>query len=162
MKLGIRLAVSFMVCFFLCRASVIVAEVVTTSPGATNVYTAGNVTFAGHIADLTGTLVKGKRGTVLEIEAQGQVFGCTDHVGMAPIVNFEAPNFGDTYIVPTSNANGFNSNSGVWWLDLDQAEANSPGDFIDKPLNIILRANNITCPDGAIFSGTLRARLVRK
>ncbi|GEM_PF-4372266 len=135
----------------------------TTSPGVANVYTSGNVTFAGSIAELHGTILKAKRGTVLEIEGHGQVFGCTGHVPMAPIVNFFAANLVAAYIVPTSDAfNASNSNSGVWWLDIDQAEADSPGDFYDKPLNITLQANHISCPDGALFSGTLRARVVKK
>jgi len=136
---------------------------VTTSPGTANVYTSGNVTFAGHIAELHGTILKGKRGTVLEIDGHGEIFGCTGHVSMSPIVNFLAPNLVAAYIVPTVDAfNASNSNSGVWWLDIDQAEAESPGDFYDKPLDITLQANHISCPDGATFSGTLRARLVKK
>ena len=156
-----QLVITLVLGVLLCQAGKVQAQVVTTSPGVNNVYTSGNVTFAGFIADLMGTILKGKKGTVLEIEGQGQVFDCTGHVGMSPIVNFLAPNFGDVYIVPTGGG-VFNSNSGVWWLDLDQAEAESPGDFINQPLNITLRANNITCPDGATFSGTLRARLVKK
>ena len=136
------------------------AQVVSTSPGKKSVYASGNATFTGSVADITATIAKGKPRTVVEIEAWGQVVGCvSSHVGVGVSINGSVA-FGTMYVEPTGGG-VFRSNSAVWWFDIDAAEATSPGSFVKQPLDILLRAS-APCPDGATFSGTLRARLVKK
>lgn len=138
------------------------AAPITTSPGKRAVYASDNAAFVGPIADITATISKGAKGRVLEIEASGRVVGCTGtHVAVDAMVNGTAAIFDDMYVEP-STGGAYYSNSHAWWLDIDAAEQNSPGSFVGQPLNITVRANSLNCPDGAFFTGTLRARLVKK
>jgi hypothetical protein len=136
---------------------------VTSGPSKNAVYAWDNATFAGFIADVDATITKGKAHRVLEVEGMAYtVGGCTgDHVAVYPIVNGWAMYGHDLYLEPTVGGT-FRSASGTWWLDLDAADAQSPGKFINKPLDITLRANSANCPNGATFEGSLRARLVKK
>jgi hypothetical protein len=136
---------------------------VTTGPSKNAVYAWDNAAFSGFVADVNATITKGKAHRVLEVDAMAYtVGGCTgDHVAVYPIVNDSAMNGHDLYLEPTTGG-VFRSAAGAWWLDLDAAEAQSPGKFVDQPLKITLRANSASCPDGATFEGSLRARLVKK
>ena len=161
-KLALLMMATVLLTFALLPVTPARAQVVSTSPGMKNVYASGNVLFSGSIADITATMTKGKKHMVVEIEAQGEVLGCGgDHVSMRPFVNDLEPNFTDVYLEP-NGVGVFRTNAGVWWLDLDAAEELIPGTFINQPLDILLRANSAYCPNGATFSGTVRARLVKK
>jgi hypothetical protein len=75
------------------------------------------------------------------------LFGCTGKGGMNVIVNGLEPGF-DALLNPAG--------SGVWWFDIDALG------FVGQPLNITLRADTTNCPDGATFSATMAAQIVKK
>ena len=139
----------------------------TTSPGENNVYMSANIDFVDDLADLTAMLRMGKRHTVLEVDAAASIAApaCTLGVAVFPFVNSIA--LAPAMIVARSAGDASRTASSVWWLDLDWAEQQFPGMFIEQPLHLTLRAIGLVspglgCNDGDIFTGTLRARLVRK
>jgi len=111
---------------------------------------------------LTATILKGKKRTVLAVEAM-----LTASAGPAlkftirPTVNGvdmepqgAASQEGCSASIPCSA-------TGTWWLDLDAAETANPGTFISQPLTITLIGGE---QSGAAIDGhvTMTARLQKK
>ncbi|MBI5506149.1 MAG: hypothetical protein HY899_15240 [Deltaproteobacteria bacterium] len=135
------------------------AQIVTSSPGKKAVYARGSVPFVGMLADYDVTIAKGAKKRVLEVDAMLGVLGCSnERVNVAVIVNTTGVAY-SMYIpaLPTD----FRTGTGVWYLDLDDAETNSPGNFVNQPLNITVRVNALTS-NCTLVQGLVRARLVKK
>ncbi len=122
----------------------------STSPGGNSVYESatGVPLPVGPAPLLVGTISKGLRSRVLEVNAMltvGVPFGPGIELSLLVDVNgvlMEPLPSGPFGAVQSCVDIGFGASgctiSGTWWLDLDAAEAASPGVFLRKPLTITL------------------------
>jgi hypothetical protein len=84
-----------------------------------------------------------------------------------PAVNgvFMEPSTGTTYFPMAQQCPAditFCTISGIFWLDLDVAEAIHPGKFLGKSLNIKLVGCEASGGEGAIAHVTVKAQMVKK
>ena len=116
---------------------------------------------------LSVTIEKGKRRRVLVIEATVEDrSSALILLRIGPSVNgvgVQGPNAS----VNCDPANGVTvcTASGVWWLDLDAAEAASPGTFVGQPLVVKLVGGDAITADGpgpGPYGASLVVRMVKK
>lgn len=153
----------------------------TTSPGANSVFvSASNVNLPalgnGSASLLTGTITKGKRKTVVAVEAMLTGIGSSS----GPRVDQIWPTINGIVIEPkfksvpdpdmaqvncptiTAPSSITCTTTGTWWLDIDAAEAANPGMFVGKALNITLMGNEATGNGDIDLEATLTARVQKK
>ena len=142
----------------------------TTSPGRTAVYVDKSgvpITLSPQSAGVTGTIIKGKRGHVLEIDltliasnAESNALGVFPHVNGFTDVVHPKPSFFQWQLMQCT---GFQNCtvSGHFWVDLDAAETAHPGMFIQRNLVIELFEIADIAVDGT-GDASLRARLRKK
>jgi len=145
----------------------------TTSPGKNAVFASNQVTFdlcCGF--QLGATIEKGKSKRVLKVEAtygtglvagpnacaapwRNEIFASVNGVAMNGSIGF-----GNGPLCPGPEC----FNTGVFWLDLDAAEAAHPGTFIKRPLDIQIYGDDLAIPFGCILQHgiTLAAEMVKK
>jgi hypothetical protein len=138
----------------------------TTSPGKNSVFvSAAGVPMTSFSTTLSGTIAKGRRGTVLAIEASysdaasyptpatTRVLGTIVRVNGVgtqpnPLASFMFLNdCGYTDTAPVAC-----SVTGTYWLDIDAAEIANPGQFVGQPLVVELIAGDLT--NGALVGVT--------
>lgn len=113
----------------------------STSPGKNSAFESGTINplGSGFPTLLTATIAKGKKKKVLAIEASlASGSGALGVLELSVEVNgvaVEGP------IVNQSCAVGVQHCTvvGTWWLDVDAAEAASPGTFVKQPLAVTLQ-----------------------
>ena len=143
-------------------AGVVCAGAQTTSPGKNSVFVAGGFNAATSAAPiLSGQILKGKKTTVLAIEAALFYLSGARSYSMFPLVN--------GIITTNAPAMSFNCTgsdpcafTGTWWLDIDAAEAAHPGLFVGQPLNIELRGEEDTGAGDTGDFATLTVRVQKK
>lgn len=147
-----------------------------TSPGNTAVFVSkSSVRLPGcsRTGVLTATLTKGKPNHVLMVQAmmlfEGQLPPVTGPavIDAIPTVNgiFMEPSAGTTHFSMTQQCPTnvtFCTIAGMFWLDLDAAEAAHKGIFLGKPLNITLSGEACNGGGGAITHATLAGQLLAK
>jgi hypothetical protein len=109
---------------------------------------------------LSGTIPKGLKKRVLEVEATIVQPSSTSAIGITVTVNGHSmePNVayvGTTQCMSTADCVA----TGVFWLDLDTAEAVYPGEFIKQPLVVDMRGTATVATTGNV---SLRAHLQKK
>jgi len=134
-----------------------VASAATTSPGKNSAFVSSSGVMTSLSTKATATILKGKKRTVLAIEASYsdgasyptaaliRVLGMTVSVnGVLAQPNPSAPyqyitdcGFVDTPPVACSV-------TGTFWLDIDAAELANPGMFVGQPLVVDFRAGDLT------------------
>jgi hypothetical protein len=144
----------------------------TTSPGTNSVFVSasGLSLPPGGMPTtlLSGQIKKGKRKTVLAIEAMLAKNGTgapSGVVAITPTVNgvaVEPSSGGVTFPAKVSCAAIGCFTAGTWWLDIDAAEAAHPGMFVAQPLNIVLVGVESTAINDSPVAATLTARLQKK
>jgi len=114
----------------------------SASPGKSSAFvSAKDVTIVtGFIPVASATIVKGKKRRVLAIEAMLT----TPEFPIFPVIGVRVNGIQPE---PDSTASGWCPDhhctvTGTWWLDLDAAEAQSPGVFVGQPLLVELMAGN--------------------
>ena len=149
-----------------------------TSPGTNAVFASRpGVTIpdcrGGAATLLTATIKEGGTKSVLEVEAmllferQLAPIAGPARITVRPIVNgvFMEPSK-DVTPFPLSQQCpadiAFCTVSGMFWLDLDVAEAIHPGKFIGKPLTIKLEGCEGSGGGGAITHVTVKAQIIKK
>jgi hypothetical protein len=147
-----------------------------TSPGNNAVFASkSSVSLPGcsRTAILTATIKIGKSNHVLMVQAmmlfEGQLPPVTGPavIDASPTVNGIGmePEAGPTHFSMTQQCPAnvtFCTVSGVFWLDLDVAEAAHKGMFLGKPLNITLSGEACNGGGGAITHATLTGQLLAK
>ena len=148
----------------------------STSPGKNAVFVTVDSGDWSSVGLVEGTIAKGKRRNVLEVELTFEVapFGTSGACGGLFEV-FAPTTVNDVPLEPDPSPYGFDVSdceleSDIWfcrhhrhaWLDLDAAEAAHPGVFIGQPLNI-----RIVAWDGGFVCQrtghlTFSAKLVKK
>lgn len=115
---------------------------------------------------LTATIQKGKRHRMLMIQASLDYTGAdATLLGIAPTVNGWLAEGSRSVMYCTSGA--CDTVSGSWWLDLDAAESQHPGEFINKPLLVRLIGGEITgggtveLTDG-VWNAALSAQMIKR
>ena len=96
-------------------------------------------------APLTGTLRKGKKKTVVRIDATIVVQGVQPlipGVFVRPSINGVAVGALQLAAAPCSTVAGVCSASGSFWFDLDALEAENPGAFVGQPLQQVPAVGN--------------------
>jgi hypothetical protein len=123
------------------------------------------VTFPpGTATILTATIAKGKKKKVLEVDAT-IVESTNTATGLGVVVRVNGITMEPTgaFFQTEEGCSAAISNctaQGMYWIDLDQAEAANPGLFIGQPLVVELQASS--AGTGTISGiASLRARLVR-
>lgn len=143
------------------------AAPVTDSPGKNSVHVteSNSLNPTGDIVPLTGTIAKGKKKSVVEIQ-----------VTLAVTANASVPAL---YFTP--GINGFSINpagntmqcvsgatypcvfTATYWADLDALEAANPGMFAGQPLLIrVTGGNYLATGSGIPYTATLTARMAKK
>jgi hypothetical protein len=123
---------------------------------------------------LTGTITKGKRKTVVAIEAMLTAIGNNTGPRIDAIwptingFNVEPEDAGGPHIAQincstiTGTSTNFCTTTGTFWLDIDAAEAAHPGMFIGKALTITLMGVENTGNGDSLLGATLTARVQKK
>jgi hypothetical protein len=142
----------------------------TTCPGLckTNLFvreTYGTVSNFDQIGAIYGTLQKGKKGHVLRVEATASVNShAAGIMDCAVFVNNHIIEggalFGIDHGVSCQNA-GMCFFTGSYWLDLDAAEAEFPGVYLNQPLDLIFQCSTYGNA-GQRYGSTMSAELVKK
>jgi hypothetical protein len=141
----------------------------TTSPGKEAAYSSvDDVAVSSSFGTMTSvTIQKGKKKRVLQVTIIAEANPSLLAVGVRPRVNGQyvmEPMVGSiTAVAVTTSCPPTAPNCtvvGKWWLDLEQAEAAFPGQFINQPLNI--EATIATGTGSPIGSVSLQARLLKK
>ncbi|HEY2775978.1 MAG TPA: hypothetical protein VGK20_18200 [Candidatus Binatia bacterium] len=126
----------------------------------------GTLDVSGNISTLTATISKGKAKTVFRVDATITI-GANAHLPglfLALLVNGDGvhPNFAldsqcdTTATVACTMAASF-------WLDIDAAEAASPGGFVGKPLVISLSGGNTADDPTALnYTVSLSGQVIKK
>jgi hypothetical protein len=144
------------------------AAPVTTSPGKNAVHSAESnvLNGSGDIVTLTGTIEKGKKKTVLEIEASVSVAGSAslNAVYVSATINGYFP--ANPYF-STTHCNSANAQlctiTQTFWLDIDAAEAANVGAYVGQPLNIIVAGGNQAFAGAGLnYNASFTARVVKK
>ncbi len=141
------------------------AAPVTTSPGKNSVFAREGAVLdaTGDFPDLTGQIEKGKKKTVLKVEATALIQGNAAVAGayLAMTVNGLTTAMASGQCDPASTH--FCSLTGTYWLDLDAAELIIPGAFIGQPLNITLTGGNSAVAGAGLQSlASFSAQVVKK
>lgn len=147
---------------FLCT---VVASAASTSPGKNSAFVSSSGVLTAYMPQATATIVKGKKKTVLAIEASysdGASYPTAPGIrvlGMRVAVNgvLAQPNPSAAYVYLTDC--GFVDTppvactvTGTFWLDVDAAELANPGMFVGQPLVVTLEAGDLT--NGALVGIT--------
>lgn len=117
---------------------------------------------------LTATILKGRSKRALVIEAMVvDRSSALIFLRMGPSVNGVAVKPFANTAVPCDPSNGITActASGVWWLDLDAAEAANPGVFIGQPLVVTLVGGDVITADGpgpGPYDASLVVRMIKK
>ena len=148
----------------------VIAGDTTTSPGRNSVHvsTIAVALPAGvETVMLAGTIVRGKHGQVLTVDASVGSVAPGEAGSFRPRVNGVAFETTDDFgtgssasIICASPGVYGCTGTGHWWIDLDAAEAAHPGTFIGKPLSIELVGGGLGGPIGV--SANMSARLEKK
>ena len=89
---------------------------------------------------VAGTISKGRKHSVLRLDASLRDFnfsGCTPPWGQNLLASVNGVPFNGLWIGNSTTCNGGTCSVTITnWLDIDAAEATSPGMFVGKPLNI--------------------------
>lgn len=125
---------------------------------------------APHPVVASGTIERGKRRYVVAIDGMLQLSGwqtSTEAPSIYATVNgieVEPSLYpsGGSIITTTSCPTERCTVTGMFFVDLDEAEARFPGYFIGKPLHIELHAASYSGREAAGLSAVLRARLDKK
>jgi hypothetical protein len=137
----------------------------TSSPGKQAAYSSvsGVAATPSEVVATSVQIEKGKKKRVLEVQITGFFVPSADGVviGVRPVVNGFAFEPGG-YLVTHGCDSAFISCtvSGNFWIDLDVAEAASPGTFINQPLNV--DAMVVTGSGSESANISLQAKLVKK
>lgn len=118
---------------------------------------------AGCLADVPiGTIQKGKKNSILTVHLTASSIknGSVPRI-FSPEVNGYAIAGPSSIDGPAQSQYDNTSVSGVWWLDLDQAEASHPGEFVGKPLAILID-QLCNASGGGGFHVTAVARMSKK
>jgi hypothetical protein len=112
---------------------------------------------------LFATITKGKKHRVLTVESMLSIYSAAGPASllMVPLVNGIPLNPVSKAAAQLCTTGAQCSVTGVWWLDLDAAEAANPGVVIGKPLNVSLVGND-SAQTGSVGSMVLRVRLEKK
>lgn len=130
----------------------------STSPGKNSAFESSSALLVGPGSTLlTASLEKGKKKTVLAIEASytdaaysptaatARVLGLTVTVnGLGVQPNPVAPYTVNTDCGFTDTPPAACTVTGTWWLDIDAAETASPGLFVGQPLSIALVGGDLS------------------
>ena len=113
----------------------------STSPGKNSAFESGTISplGSGFPTLLTATIAKGKKKKVLAIEASlASGSGALGVLELSVEVNgvaVEGPIVNQSCAVSVQHCTVV----GTWWLDVDAAEAASPGTFVKQPLVVTLQ-----------------------
>jgi hypothetical protein len=134
-----------------------VAATYSTSPGKNAAFeasTADPLTVYG--PKLTATIVKGKRGTVLAIDAAytdgpyGPIGGVRV-IGLGVTVNGVAvqpnPATAEQYVADCGSNDtppAVCNLAGTFWFDIDAAELANPGTFVGQPLTVVMSGGDVS------------------
>ena len=140
------------------------ARAASTSPGKNSAFESSDFGGFGDIPTqavtlLTASIVKGKKKSVLVVEATLSAGGgVSGTLALAVDVNgveAEPHNF------VSQGCSGACAVTGTWWLDLDAAELANPGVFIKQPLTVTLKGGDGGSPesDGKV---TMSVRMQKK
>jgi hypothetical protein len=149
----------------------------STSPGKNAAFEAatGNV-LTVYLPKLTATIEKGKKRTVLAIEAgytdgpYAPIYGVRS-LGLGVTVNGVAiqpnPASAQQNVIDcglTDTAPAACTIVGTFWLDIDAAEAANPGVFVGQPLSIVMSAGHVGGgpPPANPMDATLTVRVQKK
>lgn len=99
----------------------------------------GALDATGNIATLMGTIAKGVKKTVLRLDATVDVYANPAIEGcfVTARVNEVFFSMGQSNTMDTP-VNSDCTITGTYWIDIDQAEASHPGQFIGQPLVVIV------------------------
>jgi len=138
------------------------AGAASTSPGKNAVFASGSgiCPTGGTSVVLSATIAKGKANHVLTVQATTLANASGAFLLMNPPnvngVFMETANvFGDCANESTCTLNG------MWWLDLDAAEASSPGQFYGQSLTVNLKVTEENHANSPCF-WTMIVRLEKK
>jgi hypothetical protein len=144
----------------------------STSPGKNSVYVSDFSLTTAEFPNntLTGTIVKGKKGTVLEIHTMISAYaGEPTHLIATVTVNGfpSEPTFEGSGWISGQDCRANNSIgctlTETRWLDIDAAEAAHPGVYVGQPLVISYLAGvQNGFGDGVIGSSTLTVNVQKK
>jgi hypothetical protein len=115
---------------------------------------------------LTATIERGKKRRMLLIQASLDYNGLdATLLGIAVTVNARGVEGSRSVMYCTNQV--CDTVSGSWWLDLDAAEAQYPGEFIQKPLLVRLIGGEITgggtvSLDDGVWNASLSVQMTKK
>jgi hypothetical protein len=118
----------------------------------------------GNSTLLTASLAKGKKKSVVAVEAAMQVEPGPTLPSLEVEVN-GVPANGPVVAADCKNTGAARCPlAGSWWLDLDAAELANPGQFVGQPLTVELigGTNTFAPPVTAMAQATMTVRLVKK
>jgi hypothetical protein len=143
------------------------AVTTTTSPGknAVSITASGTLDGVGDITPITAQILKGKAKSVIEMQASISVEG---NPSLSSI--YLAPSINGTPMTPVGQSSQCNSGSSsecaftdTFWMDIDAAEAITPGSFVGQPLTIHMTAGNSSIGgSGLDYTATFTARMGKK
>lgn len=148
---------------------VVRAEPTTTSPGKSSVFAeehSGMLDSVGNITPLAGQIAKGKRKTVVRIDATVGINGNPAVTGVLVLASvnghFAQPGF--AYANQCSTASAVQcSATGTFWLDIDAAETAFPGVYVGQPLDIqVVGGNQAVAGMGLSYHVSFSAQVVKK
>jgi hypothetical protein len=140
----------------------------SVSPGKASVWTTqtGVLDMGGNFPTVTAQILKGKAKSVLEIHVDVSITGNPSMGAVFAVPNVNGgmpPSPNSLFQQCSATSTEICTVSGVFWLDLDAAEAASPGTIVGQPLNINLQGGNWTFGGaGAVTTVTLTARMIKK
>jgi hypothetical protein len=171
------LAITTAIGLVLGLAAVSTATDYSTSPGKNAAFEAatGNV-LTVYAPKLTGTIAKGKRNTVLAIEAAytdgpySPIYGVRA-LGLGVTVNGVAvqpnPAAAEQHVIDcglTDTPPATCTVVGTFWFDIDAAELANPGVFVGQPLTVVMSAGHVGAgaPPANPMDATLTVRVQKK
>jgi hypothetical protein len=133
----------------------------STSPGKSSAYESRQ-DFPLPAADatlLTATITKGRRRRVMEVVATLRSPSFFGGLVMGVRVNGVELEPGGRVIAPCDSTC---FTTGVFWLDLDAAEASNPGVFVGQPLTVELIGGSAPANEGFPGTASMAVRLEKK
>jgi len=145
------------------------AAPVTTSPGKTSVFVSETAVLdgIGDIPQITAQILKAKAHQVLRLDVTIIVDGSPLVAGMYTRAQVNGLDMNPGALLPTSQCDTTSilrcSVTGTYWLDIDTAEAGTPGAFVGQPLNIAVIGGNKAASGGGLpCTSSVSAQMVKK
>jgi len=154
-----------------------VAATYSTSPGKNSAFEASTAeVLTTYASKLTATIVKGKKKTVLAIEASytdgpySPIYGVRV-LGLGVTVNGVAvqpnPASPEQHVIDCGLSDTPPATCtvvGTFWFDLDAAELANPGVFVGQPLTVVMSAGHLGAgpPPANLMDSSLSVRVQKK